>query len=103
VWLSGSEERVIDQASRKCGALPVNAEHLAQLACVLVDAVAGKEQHRNRLAGNPPQLTILGQQDPIIAGTEVDKLAVRLSSLCQESVVARSSEPPGESAQHRIA
>jgi hypothetical protein len=61
VWLSGSQQCVIDKASRKRGALPVNTEHLAQLTCVSVDAAAGKEQDRNRFAGNQRQLAILGE------------------------------------------
>jgi len=54
VRLSGREQRVVDKAARERRVLPVDAKRFAWLARVAIDVAAGKEQDRNRLAGNPP-------------------------------------------------
>jgi hypothetical protein len=102
VWISGCEQSVVDKAARERGVLPIDPEHLAKLARVPVHTAAAKEQERNRIAGTQRQLTILGEQNPILAGTELDQLAIRPSALRKNAVVAGGAEPPRKSAQHRV-
>jgi hypothetical protein len=72
VGISGCEQCVVDKAAREGGVLPVNSEYLAKLARVPVHTAAAKEQNLNGIAGTQCQLTILGEQHPILAGTELD-------------------------------
>ena len=102
MWISGGEQCVVDKAARERGVLPIDSEHLAKFACVPVHTAAAKEQDRDRIAGTQRQLTILGDQNPILAGTELDQLAVRPSALRKKAVVAGGAEPPRKSAQHRV-
>jgi hypothetical protein len=67
----------------------MDPEHLAKLARVPVHTAAAKEQERDRIAGTQLQLTILGEQNPILAGTEFDQLAVRPSALGKKGCRSR--------------
>jgi hypothetical protein len=103
VFLGGFKRRVVDKAAGERRVLPVDAEHVAKLACVAVEIAPGKEQDRYHFAGKQPKLAILGEQNPLLPGAALDKLAVAPASLRQNTVIAGRTEPPDEPAQHCVA
>ena len=98
VLLGGFEQGVIDKAAGERGVLPVDTERLAQLARIAVEVAPGQQQDRHGLAGKQPKRPILGEQNPLLPGTALDKLPGAPTSLRQKTGLAGRSEPADEAA-----